>query len=178
MITKTNFTNMNILLKNLVLLICLVVYQRAFSQGGWIRPNTSYGIIEYRHSFEKAILLPTGSGAPSALDAYDLHQFALKGDSTVCHCLYYYDPSTQAWAQIGSGGGSSATVEDSTVLNLDGLHAMVQFNLSHTGFKNLEIQSEDGNANGFHQSFDDLQAVLEWQVAIKGTYKFYITYYY
>jgi hypothetical protein len=177
MITKTNFTNMNRLLKNLVLLIFLVMCEKSYSQGGWVRPNTSYGTIQYRGSYEKAILLPTGSGAPSTLDAYDLHQFALKGDSTDCHCLYYYDPSTQVWAQVGTSG-TSATIIDSTILDFDGLHAMVQFDLSHTGFKSLEISVEDANARGFLQSYTSLEAVLEYQVAIKGTYKFYITYYY
>jgi hypothetical protein len=77
-----------------------------------------------------------------------------------------------------TNGSAGSTILDSTILTLDGLHAMVQFNLSHTGFKNLEISVEDANARGFLQSYTSLEAVLEYQAAVKGTYKFYITYYY
>lgn len=73
----------------------------------------------------------------------------------------------------------AATVRlDSVVLDFSGFNADTTFDLTQAGFKNLEIQAESELAGGFQQDFNDTQGILKWQVAIKGSYKFYITYYY
>lgn len=73
---------------------------------------------------------------------------------------------------------SSNIILDSVVLSFDGLHPETSFATTETGFKTLSIEPEDEKASGFIQAFSDVEAVLQWQVAIKGQYKFYITYYY
>ncbi len=69
---------------------------------------------------------------------------------------------------------------DSVVLTFDGLSSEKTFDLTrpNSGFKNLDIAAEDGSAGGFTQSFNQEEGILEWQVAITGSKKFYITYYY
>jgi hypothetical protein len=165
-----NFTCMK-LLKYLVLLTFLVSCETSFSQGGWTRPNNSYGIIQARGSFQNAILLPTGSGAPSTLDAYDLHQFALKGDS-VGHQMYYYDPSLQTWSIVGTAG-TSATIVDSVVIHADGLHPEITFTLTRTGFKDVHFYYEDARAAGFQQANTDTEGTLDWAASVTGDFKIY-----
>ncbi len=81
---------------------------------------------------------------------------------------------------IQSSVPTANIILDSVVIVFDGLRSDTTFALTrpNTGFKNLEIAAEETNAGGFAQSFNQEEGILEWQVAITGSKKFYITYYY
>lgn len=79
---------------------------------------------------------------------------------------------------IETSVGAATVVVDSVDLEFSGYNADTTFDLTQTGFKNIEIQAEQEEAGGFIQAFNSTQGILKWQVAIKGMYKFYITYYY
>jgi hypothetical protein len=85
-----------------------------------------------------------------------------------------YNTSSQVW----ENSNANTNILDSVVIDFDGLHPETSFALSHSGFKNLSIEPEDENVGSFSRAFSDVEAVLTWQVSIKGTYKFYVTYYY
>lgn len=76
---------------------------------------------------------------------------------------------------LAAAGGSSSVTIDSAVVDFDGLSSAATIPLTGT-FKNVEIQAESGDASGFIQSFNSSEAILQWQAAIKGSYKFYIIY--
>lgn len=90
----------------------------------------------------------------------------------------YVLATTSAGKIIETSVPSANVIVDSVVLTFDGFHADTTFNLTRAGFKNLEVQAEQEQAGGFVQEFNSTQAVLQWQAAILGSYKFYITYYY
>jgi len=81
---------------------------------------------------------------------------------------------------IQSSVPTANIILDSVVIVFDGLSSETTFALTrpNTGFKNLEIAAEESDAGGFAQSFNQAEGILDWQVAIKGSKKFYITYYY
>lgn len=87
----------------LISLFSIFITSVTFSQGGWTRPNNSYGIMSNRQSVDSAFLFPTGCGAPTSLKAYDLKKAAIYLD-TCSHRLWFYDPSHSAWdsAHLGS----------------------------------------------------------------------------
>lgn len=84
-----------------------------------------------------------------------------------------------------TGGSSSSIVLDSFVVDctatptscFDGLHPVVSVPISAATAKNVDISPESSSAEGFQFGWSATQAVLTYQAAIKGSYKFYITYY-
>lgn len=71
-----------------------------FAQGGYLRPNTSFGTREYRKGVDSAFHYPTGNGLPS-LRGSTLKQGALFFDSTN-NKVYNYNPKTSLWSVLGS----------------------------------------------------------------------------
>lgn len=86
------------------LLIAAMTVLNCFGQGGWLKPNNSYGTIQNRISIDSTILIPTGCGTPTTLQGFNLKKSAIVYDSCA-HKLYIFDPSTSTWAAAGSGGG-------------------------------------------------------------------------
>lgn len=86
--------------KLFVLIIITLLSYMSFAQGGFTRPNTSYGTHQYRISLDSTFFYPTGCGAAS-LRSSDLHQSALYYDSCA-HRTYVYDPSTTSWSLLAS----------------------------------------------------------------------------
>jgi len=78
--------------------------------------------------------------------------------------------------ESGGPGGSTITL-DSVIVSFDGLQRTKAIDISASGAKNIDISSEAEGASGFNFAWNETQAVLKYQAAIQGTYKFYITYY-
>lgn len=75
-------------------------------QGGWTRPNNSYGTIQNRSSVDSTFFFPTGCGAPS-LQGYNLKKAASFFDS--CNHRYWlFDPKLNAWDTIKAKGATNA----------------------------------------------------------------------
>lgn len=100
-----------------LLIILLIIPSVCFSQGGWLKPNNSYGMILNRINPDSTVNIPTYCGAPSgtaSLHAYNLHKSALYYDSCGKK-MYYFNPSDSSWALIGSGSLSSTPSLDSVL---------------------------------------------------------------
>ena len=80
-----------------------------YGQGGWLKPNNSYGTISNRASIDSTLFFPTGSGAPS-LRGYNLRKGAVYLDSTAFQ-LWVFNPSTSLWdsVHIGAAGSSGSS---------------------------------------------------------------------
>lgn len=152
----------------------------AYKNGGlYLKDATKWTLMSASASGVISFNGRTGIVVPNAGD----YNLSMLGDVSITTPLdgqqLVYNSITHLWEnQSVSSGGDATVIEDSVIISFDGLHPKAQIDLSHTGFKNLEISAEDANATGYQQSFNSLEAILEWQVAIKGQYKFYITYYY
>jgi hypothetical protein len=151
----------------------------AYKNGGlYLKDATKWNLLSISSSGVISFNGRTGIVVPNAGD----YNLSMLGDVAITDPTdgqqLVYNSTTHFWENKTVGGGDASIIEDSVIISLDGLHSTAQIDLSHTGFKNIEVQAEDQNATGFLQSFNALEAVLEWQAAIKGQYKFYITYYY
>lgn len=82
--------------------------QQPSTAGGWTNINpAAYGSIQQGLIAWKTLGLPTGNGAPSGTQKYDVKVGLLYMDSTSGD-IYKYNPKTTAWSMV-SGGGSGAT---------------------------------------------------------------------
>lgn len=99
-------------MKQLLLLLALFVAINVNGQGGWLKPNNSYGTIMNGLAADGKFTFPTTNEIPSTLGFFDRGQAALRFDS-LRHCLWVYDPKLKTWDSlhlgISGGGGVSAT---------------------------------------------------------------------
>lgn len=107
-----------------ILLVC--VGYASSAQGGYLRPNTSYGTRLYRQAIDSTLFLPTGCGAPSGtttLRGSNLKQSAVYMDS--CNArVWFFNPKLSDWIDVtagGGGGGDSVAyvTKDTTVTFAD-----------------------------------------------------------
>lgn len=102
-------------MKKIFVILFILVSAKGFSQGGWIKPNNSYGTIYNRGSFDSILNFPTGCGT-AILRGYDLKKSALYMDSCG-NRLYYYNPSNSTWYVVASAASSvdSVIISDSSI---------------------------------------------------------------
>lgn len=95
-------------MKKLLTILFTLATVSCLAQGGWTRPNRTYGNITYRAAFEKTLFFPTGCGAP-VLNAYNLKQSAIYTDTCSSPSkLYWFDPKDSVWNEVTSGGGGGS----------------------------------------------------------------------
>jgi hypothetical protein len=107
--------------KIISLLILSVICLSAYTQGGWTKPNNSYGSIDNRKSVDSTFLYPTGCGTPISLKAYNLKKAALYLDSCN-HKFWFYDPKLDAWDTLSPGSGSNVKAGFAMTKSIDTLH--------------------------------------------------------
>lgn len=89
------------------ILSCFVAY----GQGGWVKPNNTYGSIYNRGAFDSSLTFPAWwggtpvNGDKAALRAYDRGMPAIIGD-TAAKIAYIYWPKDSSYQAIGSSSGS------------------------------------------------------------------------
>lgn len=132
--------------------------------------TSQFSITGVNNTVQSTLFTLNGNGE-TILDKYG------QGDFTTGTPAYQL--AVTATGNIIETSVAAATVRvDSVTLDFSGYNADTTFTLTQSGFKNLEIQAEQEQAGGFQQDFNDTQGILKWQVALKGSYKFFITYYY
>ena len=104
--------------KILFLILITFICGQTFAQGGWIRPNNSYGTVSNRGAFDSVLTFPTGCGAPTRLAGYDRGNMAFYGD-TCSNTLYFYSPKTKSWIAVSGGTGTCDTCLVSYFLSSD-----------------------------------------------------------
>jgi hypothetical protein len=78
------------------------------AQGGWLKPNSSYGNIANRISLDSTFFFPTGCGSPS-LRGYNLHKAALYYDSCA-GLLWIYNPKLVIWDTVTTSSFSGSGI--------------------------------------------------------------------
>jgi hypothetical protein len=104
--------------KILFLILITFICGQTFAQGGWIKPNNSYGTVSNRGAFDSVLTFPTGCGAPTRLAGYDRGNMAFYGD-TCSNTLYFYSPKTKTWISVSGGAGTCDTCLVSYFLSPD-----------------------------------------------------------
>lgn len=144
-------------MKKIIFIIALFFSLNGYSQGGWLKPNNSYGTISNRASIDSTLFFPTGCGTPS-LRGYNLFKSAFFYDS--CNKrLYLYDPKLAAWDTLHIGGGSSLTSGSGITINgsaidLGGnltqnavINGVSTYNLTNTALNTFSLSTSQTGSN-------------------------------
>lgn len=150
------------MLKILVISIFLLIATTAFSQGGYLRPNNSFGDIRFRGAFEKELRAPTG-GATLSAPVTTLRQAGFQYD-TVNHLMFIWKPELNKWDTLAtgtvSGGGSTITSKDTSVV-FDGTFSSFTFS---TGLSydpsSIIIKVDKIDGEGYFKQYDPVAKTI------------------
>lgn len=108
-------------MKKILTILLLLCAYASFGQGGYIRQNTTYGIVGYRYAFDSTLLIPVRSGAPVNIvelrSTNLLRKAGLIADTTNKK-MYIFWPTDSTWSEISLGGGSGA-INFFDIVNVD-----------------------------------------------------------